>query len=79
MPLTSHRMTHQFEYEILIGRTAPSSSSGVEWYLASDMRQVIGDRLSPLLNALGSEGWEVVAVADVGFDARSEILLKRRI
>jgi hypothetical protein len=73
-------MTQQFEYEILIGRNAPSStSSGVEWYLASDMRQVIGDRLSPLLNALGSEGWEVVAVADVGFDARSEILLKRRI
>jgi hypothetical protein len=43
------------------------------------MRQVIGDRLPPLLNALGLEGWEVVAVADVGFDARSEILLKRRI
>jgi hypothetical protein len=72
-------MTQRFEYEILVGRNAPSSSSGVEWYLASDMRQVIGDRLSPLLNALGSEGWEVVAVADVGFDARSEIVLKRRL
>ena len=72
-------MKQRFEYEILIGRNAPASPSGVEWYLASDMRQVIGDRLPPLLNALGSEGWEVVAVADVGFDARSEILLKRRL
>ena len=72
-------MTQRFEYEILIGRSAPASASGVEWYLASDMRQVIGDRLPPLLNALGSDGWEVVAVGDVGFDARSEILLKRRI
>lgn len=71
-------MHQKFEYEILIGRSAPASPSGVEWYLASDMRQVIGDRLPPLLNALGDEGWEVVAVGDIGFDARAEILLKRR-
>lgn len=78
MGLHPFGMKQRFEYEILIGRTAPASGSGVEWYLASDMRQVIGDRLAPLLNALGSEGWEVVAVGDVGFDARAEILLKRR-
>jgi hypothetical protein len=67
-----------FEYEILIGRNDPGAAGGVVWYLASDMRQVAGDNLPAILNAMGQEGWEVVAMGDVGFDARSEIILKRR-
>jgi hypothetical protein len=66
-----------FEYEILVGRDEPSAAGGVVWYLASDMRQSVGDHLPAILNTLGREGWEVVAVGDIGFDARSEILLKR--
>jgi len=67
-----------FEYEILIGRDEPEAPGGVDWYLASDMRQSIGHHLPAILNALGGQGWEVVAVADVGFDARAEIILKRK-
>ena len=66
-----------FEYEILIGKDDPSAAGGVEWYLASDMRQSLGDHLPAILNGLGAQGWEVVALGDVGFDARAEILLKR--
>lgn len=68
-----------FEYEILIGKSEPDSAGGVDWYLASDMRRCAGDHLPAILNALGADGWEVVAVADVGFDARAEIILKRKI
>ena len=67
-----------FEYEILIGRDEPHAAGGVVWYLASDMRQMAGDNLPGILNTLGQDGWEVVAVGDIGFDARAEILLKRR-
>jgi hypothetical protein len=42
------------------------------------MRQSVGDNLPSILNALGREGWEVVALGDVGFDARAEILMKRK-
>jgi hypothetical protein len=66
-----------FEYEILIGKNEPSAAGGVEWYLASDMRQSLGGHLPAILNALGAERWEVVALGDVGFDARAEIILKR--
>lgn len=67
-----------FEYEILIGKNEPEAAGGVDWYLASDMRQSVGHHLPAILNALGAEGWEVVAVADIGFDARAEIILKRK-
>ena len=66
-----------FEYEILIGKNEPTAIGGVEWYLASDMRRSLGHHLPAILNALGSQGWEVAALGDVGFDARAEILLKR--
>jgi hypothetical protein len=66
-----------FEYEILVGKDEPGAAGGVVWYLASDMRQSVGDHLPAILNGLGQEGWEVVALGDVGFDARAEILLKR--
>ncbi|MGH7719796.1 MAG: hypothetical protein ACREON_13260 [Gemmatimonadaceae bacterium] len=67
-----------FEYEILVGKDDTAASGGVVWYLASDMRRVAGDNLPAILNVLGQDGWEVVAVGDVGFDARAEILLKRQ-
>ena len=66
-----------FEYEILIGRDDPAAAGGVVWYLASDMRRSMGDHLPLILNTLGADGWEVVGIGDIGFDARTEILLKR--
>ena len=68
-----------FEYEILIGKNDPSAAGGVVWYLASDMRKSVGDHLPLLLNTLGSDGWEVVAIGDIGFDARTEIIMKRSV
>ena len=68
-----------FEYEILIGRSDPTAAGGVVWYLASDMRRSLGDHLPLLLNTLGGEGWEVVGIGDIGFDARTEIILKRTV
>jgi hypothetical protein len=68
-----------FEYEILVGKDEPGAAGGVVWFLASDMRQSVGDHLPAILNALGQDGWEVVALGDVGFDARAEILLKRMV
>ncbi len=66
-----------FEYEILIGKSDESAAGGVVWYIASDMRKPAGDHLPMILNTLGNDGWEVVAIGDIGFDARTEILLKR--
>jgi hypothetical protein len=66
-----------FEYEILIGKSDPTAAGGVVWYLASDMRKSMGDHLPLILNTLGGDGWEVVAIGDIGFDARTEILMKR--
>jgi len=66
-----------FEYEILIGRSDPAAAGGVVWYLASDMRRSLGDHLPLILNTLGHDGWEVVGIGDIGFDARTEILMKR--
>lgn len=68
-----------FEYEILIGKNDPTAAGGVVWYLASDMRKSLGDHLPLLLNTLGSDGWEVVGIGDIGFDARTEIILKRAV
>ncbi len=68
-----------FEYEILIGRDDPGAAGGVVWYLASDMRRSAGDHLPLILNTLGQDGWEVVGMGDIGFDARTEIILKRSV
>ncbi|MGA7952603.1 MAG: hypothetical protein WCA07_03685 [Gloeobacterales cyanobacterium] len=67
-----------FEYELLIGKNDDSVDSGVLWYLASTPK-LLGANLLEILNRLGSEGWEVVGIADVMFDARTEIILKRGI
>jgi hypothetical protein len=69
----------RYAYEVLVGREQADAAGGVVWYMGSDMREVVGDNLPLLLNSLGDEGWEVVAVGDLGFDARSEILLKRKL
>ena len=66
-----------FEYDILVGKNAPDAASGVIWFLASDMRSALGDNLPAILNVLGSKGWEVAAIGDLGFDARAEIVLRR--
>ena len=71
-------MAQRFEYEILIGRNEVAAAGGVVWYLASDMRKSVGDHLPDILNVLGKEGWEVAGMGDIGFDARTEIILKRK-
>lgn len=68
-----------FEYDILVGKSDSGAAGGVVWFLATDMRSSLGDNLPAILNVLGGEGWEIVALGDVGFDARSEIVLKRTI
>jgi hypothetical protein len=71
-------VAQKFEYEILIGRNEATAAGGVVWYLASDMRKSVGDHLPDILNVLGKEGWEVAGMGDIGFDARTEIILKRK-
>ena len=66
-----------FEYDILVGKNQLGAHGGVVWYLASDMRASLEDNLPAILNALGKQGWEVVGIGDLGFDARAEIVLKR--
>jgi hypothetical protein len=39
----------------------------------------LGADLLQILNGLGSQGWEVVGIGDLGFDSRSEIVLKKTI
>jgi hypothetical protein len=68
-----------FEYDILVGKNESGAAGGVVWFLATDMRSSLGDNLPAILNVLGEDGWEVVALGDVGFDARSEIILKRAV
>ena len=67
----------KFEYEILIGKTDNTVSSGVVWFRSSDLKHSLGPNLPKILNELGRQGWEIVATGDVGFDSKSEIILKR--
>ena len=67
----------KFEYEILIGKSDSTVSSGVIWYRSSDLKISLGPNLPKILNDMGRLGWEVVATGDVGFDSKSEIILKR--
>jgi hypothetical protein len=41
--------------------------------------QVADTQLFGFLNALGADGWEVIAVGDIGFGSSNEILLKKEI
>ena len=65
----------RFQYEILIGRPGPNNA-GVIYQLGSS-GQVLGPNLIQILNNFGQQGWEVVSVADLGFGAQNDILLKR--
>jgi hypothetical protein len=67
-----------FRYEILVGRR-DSSPPGVSWFAASQMNNNLGPDLLRILNRLGQQDWEVVAVAPIAFDSSPEIILKRRV
>ncbi len=67
----------KFEYEILIGKSDGSVSAGVTWYRSSDLSTSLGPNLPKILNDMGQQGWEIVATGDVGFDANTEIIMKR--
>ena len=67
----------KFEYEILIGKSDATVSSGVVWFRSSDLKTSLGPNLPKILNEMGRMGWEVVATGDVGFDSKSEIILKK--
>ena len=65
-----------YEYAILIGRDQAGSVGGVTWYL-NGIENPLGGELPGILNHLGTEGWRVVGLGDLGFDARTEIILLR--
>lgn len=65
----------RFQYQILVGKDEPNAPAGVVWFLNGN--QPLGADLLQILNELGSQGWEVVSIGDLGFDSRSEILLKK--
>ncbi|MFK7847804.1 MAG: hypothetical protein AB8G77_21105 [Rhodothermales bacterium] len=67
----------KFEYEILIGKTDSSVSSGVVWYRSSNLKESLGPNLPKILNDMGRNGWEVATAGDVGFDSKTELILKR--
>jgi hypothetical protein len=67
----------RFQYQILVGKDEPNAPAGVVWFLNGN--QSPGADLLQILNELGSQGWEVVSIGDLGFDSRSEILLKKTI
>jgi hypothetical protein len=65
----------QFQYQILVGRSQANVPGGVLWFLNGN--QQLGPNLLQILNQLGNQGWEVVGIGDLGFDARAEIVLRQ--
>ena len=65
-----------FQYQILVGKNEPNTGL-VIWLLNGN--QFLGGDLLQILNDLGSQGWEVTGIGDLGFDSRSEILLKKQV
>ncbi|MGH7499221.1 MAG: hypothetical protein ACREL3_10270 [Gemmatimonadales bacterium] len=65
-----------YEYAVLIGRDQAGNVGGVTWYL-NGIGNPLGGELPGILNGLGREGWRVVGLGDLGFDARTEIILMR--
>jgi len=65
-----------YEYAVLIGRNQAGSVGGVTWYL-NGIGTPLGGELPVILNQLGAGGWRVVGLGDLGFDARTEIILMR--
>jgi hypothetical protein len=39
----------------------------------------LGPNLYQILNQLGQQGWEVVAIGNLGFDVGNEIILKKQV
>lgn len=68
----------RYVYNVLIGKDDPDVPGGVMWYLASSKEEV-GPHIYDILNKLGGQGWEVIAVANIGFGAREDIILKKRV
>jgi len=69
----------RFVYEVLV-RNAPSEPGGLgTWNALGHGNQVADTQLFGFLNALGADGWEVIAVGDIGFGSSNEILLKKEI
>ena len=68
----------KFEYQILTGRDRMDIPGGVMWYVTSNMEESLGPELPVILNELGAQGWEMAGIGDIGFNKRSEIILKRR-
>ena len=66
----------QFQYQILVANNTPNAPGGVVWFLNGNQRS---DLLPQILNEMGSQGWQVVGIGDLGFDGRSEILLQKTI
>lgn len=65
-----------FSYEILVAKNNSTNPSGLVWYRGSTMSP-LGANLMQILNQLGQQGWEVVAIGNLGFDTGNEILLKK--
>jgi hypothetical protein len=66
-----------FKYEILVARSNTAAPSGIVWHLGSTM-QPLNPNLILVLNQMGQQGWEVVAIGNLGFDMGNEILLKKQ-
>ncbi len=47
------------------------------WFRSSNLKTTLGPNLPKILNDMGRLGWEIVATGDVGFDSKTEIILKR--
>jgi hypothetical protein len=67
----------RFEYDILIGHDNLGVFGGFIWTLASNNQTSFN--LPEILKLLGDQGWEVAAIGDIGFERRSDIILKRRV
>ena len=67
-----------FQYEVLVSKSNTAAPSGVVWHLGSTSAP-LGVNLLQILNKLGQQGWEVVAIGNLGFDAGNEVLLKKEI
>ena len=67
-----------FQYEILVARSNTAAPSGIVWHRGSNMA-ALGPNLYQILNQLGQQGWEVVAIGNLGFDVGNEIILKKQV
>jgi uncharacterized protein (TIGR00725 family) len=74
--ITIEAQMTSYEYAVLIGRDQAGNVGGVTWYL-NGIDHPLGGQLAAILNRLGGEGWRVAGLGDLGFDARTEIILMR--